>query len=84
MTPLQEQELRALARKHRAQTKQARTRLARHIISEKTMEEIIARQDEELISLVREMLGSQRIGGTPGASGSTHDHMHRCSSPSSS
>lgn len=75
MTPLQEQELRALARKHRAQTKRARTRLARHIISEKTMEEIIARQDEELIALVRGMMGSQRAAGTPGAIVAAHDHI---------
>lgn len=73
MTPLQEQALRGLARKHRAQTKQARTRLARHIISEKTMEEIIARQDEELIALVRGMMGSQKTAGTPGARVASHD-----------
>lgn len=56
MTPLQEQVLRTVARKHQAQCKQANTRLARHIISEKTLKEIYARQEEELISTVRGML----------------------------
>lgn len=60
MTPLQEQALRAMARKHRAQQKQASTKLARHIISKKAMEEINARQEQELISLVRGMLASSQ------------------------
>lgn len=56
MTPLQEQALRTVARKHQAQCKQANTRLARHIISEKTLKEIYARQEQELLETVRGML----------------------------
>jgi hypothetical protein len=67
MTPLQEQALRALARKHRAQQKQASTKLARHVISEKAMEAINARQEQELISLVRGMLRSSQRACTPSA-----------------
>lgn len=56
MTPLQEQTLRLMVRKHRAQSKQANTRLARHTISVKTYVEIKSLQEEELIAIVRGML----------------------------
>lgn len=56
MTPGQEHRLRLMVRKHRAQSKRANTRLARHTISEKTFAEIKTFQEEELISMVRGML----------------------------
>ena len=58
MTPLQEQALRAMLKRHRAQQREASTKLARHIISKKAVEEINTRQENEIITLVRGIITS--------------------------